>query len=173
MSDEYKTNLNKATNQNFQLIFPKIPTEATIRGSEILTLNIHGTVVPSMTLGTVENSWQGGQYPMAIAPITYEPWYTNFEVDSDFDNWHKLYKWINYINNNKDTYDRNPGNYWVDATLHLVDNFDKPVLNVGIYNIFPTMLGEISLSYREGETNVQSSVSFAYTRYDVLMIPKS
>lgn len=173
MVREYKTNLNKATNQNFQLIFPKLPTETTIRGSEILTLNIHGTVVPSMTLDTVQHNWQGGQYPMAKAPITFEPWYTNFEVDSNFDNWHKLYKWINFINNNKDNYDRNPGNYWVDATLHLVDNFDKPVLNVGIYNIFPTMLGEISLSYREGETNVQSSVSFAYTRFDVLDIHQS
>ncbi len=173
MVEEYKTNLNKATNQNFQLIFPKLPTESTIRGSEILTLNIHGTVVPSMTLDTVQLDWQGGHYPMAKAPVTFEPWYTNFEVDSNFDNWHKLYKWINYINNNKDNYDRNPSNYWVDATLHLVDNFDKPVLNVGIYNIFPTMLGEISLSYREGETNVQSSVSFAYTRFSVLDISQS
>lgn len=163
-----KQNLNKATNQNFQLIFPMLPTEVSIKESEILTLNIHGTVVPSMTLGSVENEWQGGHYPMAIAPVTFEPWYTNFEVDSNFLNWYKLYKWINYINNNEDRYDRNPKQYWVDATLQLVDNFDKTVMVLNIFNMFPTMLGEISLSYREGEQNVQSSVSFAYTRYEVV-----
>lgn len=173
MVEEYKANLNKATSQNFQLIFPKIPTEKDLRGSEILSLNIHGTVVPSMTIDSVMLGWQGGQYPMAKAPITFEPWYTNFEVDSDFSNWHKLYKWINFINNNEDNYDRNPGNYWVDATLQLVDNFDKPVLLVEIHNIFPTMLGEISLSYREGEQNIQSSVSFAYTLFKVKEIPNS
>ena len=165
--EEYKTNLNKATNQNFQLIFSKLPTEKSVRESEILTLNIHGTVVPSMTLGNVDIPWQGGHYPMAIAPVTFEPWYINFEVDSNFQNWYKLYKWINYINNNEDRYDRNPAEYWVDATLQLVDNFDKPVMILQIYNMFPTMLGEISLSYREGEQNIQSSVSFAYTRYEV------
>jgi len=162
-----KTNLNKATNQNFQLIFPKIPTEATIKGSEILTLNIHGTVVPSMTLANTEMDWQGGKFPMAIAPVTFEPWYTNFEVDADFQNWYKLYKWISFINNNKDRYDRAPSEYWVDASLLLIDNFDKPVLRMSIANIFPTMLGEITLSYREGEQNVQSSVSFAYTRFEL------
>ena len=168
---DFKSNLNKATNQNFQLIFPKLPTEATVRESEVLTLNIHGTVVPSMTLANTELDWQGGHYPLALAPVTFEPWYTNFEVDSDFQNWYKLYKWINFINNNEDRYDRNPREYWVDATLHLIDNFDRHVMTLQVYNMFPTMLGEISLSYREGEQNIQSSVSFAYTRYDVRDIP--
>ena len=162
-----KTNLNKAAGENFQLIFPKIPTESSVRDMDILTLNIHGTVVPSLTIGTFTNDWMGGAYPQMIAPITYEPWYTNFDVDSNFQNWYKLYKWINFINNNKDRYDRRPSEVWVDATLYLVDNFDKHVMTVTIFNIFPTMLGEMALSHRDGVQNVQSSVSFAYTRLEV------
>jgi hypothetical protein len=170
MAEELKSNLNKATNQNFQMIFPLIPTEATIRDSEILTLNIHGTVLPSMTVSTVDVGWQGGHYPQAIAPIEFEPWFTNFEVDSKFENWYKIYKWINFINNNEDHYDRKPEDVWVDAKLHMTDNFDRLVMYVNIYNIYPTSLGEISFSYREGTENIQSSVSFNYTRYEVFRV---
>lgn len=167
---ELKANLNKATNQNFQLIFPKIPTEKEVRSSEVLTMNIYGTVLPSMTISTFDNNWQGGHYPQMIAPIEFEPWFTNFEVDSKFDNWYKLYKWIKYINNNENRYDRKPEDVWVDATLHMTDNFDNLIMVANIFNIFPTSLGEIAFSYREGEQNIQSSVSFSYTKYEVFRV---
>ena len=167
---ETKANLNKATNQNFQMIFPLIPSEETIRDSEILTLNIHGTVLPAMSVANLDMSWQGGHYPFPIAPLEYEPWFTAFEVDSKFENWFKIYKWIKYINNNEDRYDRKPEDVWVDAILHMTDNFDKLVMVANIRNIFPVSLGEIAFSYREGEQNIQSSVSFMYTNYDVFRV---
>ena len=146
MTLQNKANLNKATGQNFQLIFPLIPTERTIRDSEILTLNIHGTVLPSITISTFESHWMGGKFQAPIAPLEFEPWFTNFEVDSKFENWYKIYKWITYINNNEDHYDRKPEDVWVDATLHMTDNFGKLVMVANIRNVFPTSLGEIAFS---------------------------
>ncbi len=161
------SNLNKATNQNFQLTFPKLPISSTIDDSDILTLNIYGSVLPSITLSNITMNWMGGNYDMAIPPITFEPWYVNFIVDSDFKNWYLLYKWLMHINNNKSHYDRAPENYWIDASLNLVDNFNVPVMNINIINLFPTMLGEITLNHREGETNLESSINFSYTRYEI------
>ncbi len=160
-----KTNLNKASAQSFQLIFPKLPFRSSLEDSEILTLNIHSTVLPSMTLSNTEIHWQGGKYDMAIPPITFEPWYTNFIVSSDYKNWYIIYEWMATINNNKDHYDKTPSDYWIDATMLMTDNFNKPVLSFDIENIYPTMLGEMSFSSREGLTKLESSVNFNYTRF--------
>ena len=167
-----KTNLNKANTGSYQLIFPKLPFRSTIEDSEVLTLNIHGTVIPSMTLTNTEMHWMGGKYDFAIPPIVFEPWYTNFTVDSNFKNWFILYEWMTTINNNKDHYDRKPDDYWINASLIVTNNFEQHVMTLKIENLFPTMLGEITLSSREGEQNLESSVNFMYTRYECEMVSK-
>jgi hypothetical protein len=40
-------------------------------------------------------------------------------------------------------------------------------MDIDIIDMYPTMLGECSLSHREGETNMESSVNFNYVRYEV------
>lgn len=161
------TNLNKATPSNFELIFPVIPTENNIRATESLTLNIHETVIPSLTLATNEIPWQGGKFHMEIGDITYEPWYVNFTVDSKFSNWRTLHKWLTFINNNKDTYSRRTNEYKVDATLRVLDNFRNEIFVVDLMGMWINMVGQIGLTYREGSTNLESSANFMYDRYEV------
>ena len=161
------TNLNKATATNFQLIFPKVPTGDTIKEVRQLTLNIHSTVIPSMTIGTADVLWQGGVAHQDIGELTFENWYVNFTVDSEFSNWLTLYKWLTFINNNKDRYGRSTDQYKVDATLQILDNFRQEVLVMNIYGIFINMLGEVQLTYREGAQNLESSANFTYDRYEI------
>lgn len=169
MSD-IKTNLNKAVGQSFELIFPTIPIRTNVRDADSFTLNIYGTVVPSVTLATTEMPWQGGVAVMAMPPVTFEPWFVNFAVDSNFDNWLIMYEWITFISNNKDRYDRTPRNYWVDASLKLNDNRGGGVLYIDFKNLFPTLLNEVAMSYREGSVNLESGITFNYTRYEVRKI---
>ena len=163
-----KLNLNKANAGSYRLVFPKIPTSNDMNILDEFTLNIHSTVIPSLTLANTEMAWQGAQIPLAIAPVTFEPWYLNFTVDSNYHNWMVLYDWITFFNNNEDQYDQKPSDFWVDASLQLFDNFGKEVMTVVIENIFPTMLGEVTLDYRDKSTNLESSVSFNYTKYRVV-----
>ena len=162
-----RTNLNKATPSNFELIFPKVPTSDDIRATQGLTLNIHTTVLPSLTLETTEVPWQGGTVHQDIGSITFEPWLVQFTVDSVFSNWLVLYKWLTYINNNKDRYGRSSGDYKVDASLRILDNFHKEILVVDLIGVWINMLGEISLTYREGDSNLESSANFIYDRYEI------
>jgi len=162
-----KTNLNKSSPQNFELIFPVIPTIGNIKESNELTLNIYQSVIPSLTLSDMEVNWQGGAAHYDSGGVTFEPWFTNFVVDSDFSNWKALYKWIIYINNNKDRYGRARGEFTVDATFNITNNNNDLVLSIDFINVWPNMLGEISMSYREGEQYLTSNVNFMYDRYEV------
>lgn len=162
---EQKTNLNKAVGQSFELIFPKIPVRSKVRETEPFTLNIYGTVIPSLSISTTEHHWQGGVNPRAMAPAIFEPWFVNFAVDSYFENWFMIYEWLSIINNNENIYDRTPSDYWISATLKVLDNQQRHILDITFEHLFPTLLNEVSLSYREGTTNLESGVNFRYTRY--------
>ena len=162
-----RVNLNKATASNFQLIFPKIPTGDSVKEMRQLTMNIHSTIIPSLTISTTDINWQGGVFHQDIGDLTFDNWYVNFTVDSNFSNWLTLYKWLTFINNNKDTYGRSTDQYKVDATLQVLDNFRNEILVMDIHGIFINMLGEISLTYREGSQNLESSANFTYDRYEI------
>lgn len=161
------TNLNKATPSNFELIFPKIPTGDSIKDMQGLTMNIHSTVIPSITLNTTDVHWQGGTAFQDIGEITYEPWLVSFTVDSLFNNWQTLYKWLTFINNNKETYGRARDQYKVDATLRVLDNFRQEIIVIDLIGVWINMLGEISLTYREGSQNLESSANLTYDRYEI------
>ena len=161
-----KTNLNKATGNSFELIFPKVPVRSRVSDSESFTMNIHGTVIPSISMNTVDMNWQGGIVSMATAPITFETWFVNFAVDSNFDNWFIMYDWLTLMSNNKTHYDHLRNEYWVDAALKLRDNNDNIIADIVFINLFPTLLNEVALSYRDGYANLESGVNFNYTRYE-------
>ncbi len=162
-----KTNLNKATPSNFELIFPNVPMSDGVRSTQGLTLNIHTTLIPSITLETTEVNWQGGVGFQDIGAISFEPWLVNFTVDSVFSNWLVLYKWLTFINNNKDRYGRATNDYKVDATLRILDNFRNEILVMDLIGVWINMVGEVSLSYREGSDNLESSANFMYDRYEI------
>jgi hypothetical protein len=130
-------------------------------------MNIHGTVIPSMTLETADVHWQGGVAHYDIGSLTFEPWYVNFTIDSEFDNFKKLYKWLTFINNNKDRFGRPRDEYKVDAVLRVLNNFKQEIMVVDIRNTWINMLGEIALTYREGDVNLESQANFIYDRYEI------
>lgn len=160
-------NINKSSPENFELLFPVLPLLDTLKESQSLSMNIFSSVLPTISLDTKEVNWMGGKAQYDSGGMSYEPWYVNFLIDDDFNNWKILYNWINYINNNKDTYGRARSDYVVDATLNILNNMREPILTVNFKNVWPNMLGEVSMSYREGEMVLSSSVNFYYDRYEI------
>lgn len=161
------TNINKSSPENFELLFPKIPTLSSVKESQSLSMNIYQSVLPTINLDTREHNWMGGKANFDAGGLTYEPWYVNFLIDDDFNNWKNLQNWMIYINNNEDRFGRSREDYVVDATLSILNNMRETILTVNFKNVWPNMLGEISMSYREGEMNLSSSVNFMYDRYTI------
>ncbi len=163
-------NLNKAIGSSYELIFPIIPVTDKPKDMDVFTLNIHGTVIPSMTIGTTEPGWQNASYPMAIAPTTFEPWFVNFTVDSNYCNWFILYKWLLFINNPVTGLSTSFDKYSVDAILKIINNDNQEVMNIKIRGIYPTLLNEVSLSHRDGEINLDCAVNFNYTMFEAVRL---
>jgi len=161
------TQLNKASPFSFELVFPVIPPQTEIRAGREFILNIYETVIPGVTLESSEDSWQGGKVNRATGALTFEPWNVNYTVDSELKNWTVIYQWMMYINNNKDKYIEMQHLYSVDATLRVIDNFHKQVFTLFFDDVWPVSLGEVSLTYREGEPNLEANVSFMYDRFEV------
>ena len=156
--------MGKSTPTNFKLIFPKFPN-VDEQGEKELTLNIFETVIPSLTLETVDMNWQGSRYSLPSGKINFNPWTINFVVDSDFRNWMMLMRWITFINNNYDSVVQLPKTHMVDAVLSINDNWDNEILHVSFDNVWINEIGEVRFSYREGGTDLVSQATFAYSRY--------
>jgi hypothetical protein len=162
-----RNNFSKATANNFQLIFPKIPTGDSIKDMQSLTLNIHQTVIPSISLTQTEIPWQGGKMRMELGSLEFENWNVGFTIDSAFQNWKSLYKWLTYINNGKDNYGQTMDKYKVDATLQILNNFRTEIMVVEFKGVWINSLGEVTLTYREGTANLDSNAVLSYDRYEI------
>ena len=161
------TQLNKSSAFSFELVFPLIPVQTELRGNTEFSLNIFSTVLPGVTLDTSEQNWMGGRTNRATGALTFEPWNVSYVVDSELKNWQLMFQWFMYINNNKDKYIELQDNYAVDATLRVLDNFQSQVFSLFFVNVWPNSMGEVSMTYRESEMNLESQVSFVYDRFEI------
>lgn len=160
-------NLNKTSPANYELIFSMLPFQDEIDESRKLVLNIHNTIIPSVTLDMEEQHWQGATRKVLAGGISYEMWFLTFLVDSKFDNWYKLFNWINQIHNNKDRFVRSPKEFQTDAGLIVTDNYGHKVLEVTFINTWLTYVGEVNLGYREGSEVLEATANLVYDRYEV------
>lgn len=160
------TVIDKSTPQNFKLIFPKIPVVSKVIEMKELSLNIFDTIIPSLNLEFTDATWQSWKTLINTGQITFQPWTVSFIVDSNFKNWIIIYKWITSINNNKNIAGGDPKDYRSDATLQILDNYEKEILRIAFVDIWPTNLGEVTLTSRDGG-EIQCTVEFIYDRYEV------
>lgn len=159
-------NIDKYTPSKFEMVFSKIPTETSILAVKELTINIFGSIIPGMTLDSLDMPFMGGKVREFSGNIEFDPLTVMFNVDSKFRNWYILYSWITFINNNKDKFGENKRLYATDATIRIMDNFENTVLRINFKNIWPNSLTEVSLSYRESESILESMVTFQYDRFE-------
>ena len=160
-------NMDKATPTNYRLIFPVIPTETSIGANNPFVMNIFSAVIPSVSIAIEELRWQGNKNRNALIPMEFDPWLVSFVVDSRLANWKLLFKWMSYINNNNDKIAERHRNFSVDSAMVVTDNFNNVVLEVRFIDIWPSTLGEVSFSQREGDVLLESTVNFNYDYFEV------
>ena len=160
-------NIDKATPTNFQLIFPKLPTEETISANNPFVMNIFSAVIPSLSLAEEELRWQSHKTKHVLEPMEFDSWLVSYVVDSNAANWHLLFQWMEYCNDNQVKHELHK-NYAVDASLIVTSNYRVPVLELRFIDIWPSTLGEVSFSTREGDISLESTVNFTYDYFKTI-----
>lgn len=155
-------NMDKGNPVNYQLVFPKIPNETSIGVNNPFVMNIHTAILPSVSLALEELRWQGNKTKRGLIPMEFDPWLVSFTVDSRLYNWKLIFDWMSYINNNNDKISEYHGQYSVDCSLIVTDNYKNSILEVIFVSIWPSQLQEVSFSQREGDIQLESSISFNY-----------
>jgi len=160
-----QSNLNsidKSTPTNYRLIFPLIPTETNIGANNPFVMNIHSVIIPSVSITTEDLRWQGNKTRYGLIPMEFDPWLVSFVVDANLSNWKLLFNWMSYINNNNNKIVEEHGNYSVDCSVVVTNNYGNTILEIIFVGIWPSVLGEVSFSQREGDILLESTVNFNY-----------
>lgn len=158
--------LNLASGNNFQLMFPTLPIED--KPDRTLLLHVFDSVLPGVSFDENVMNWQGWDIRYISSNMNYEPWKFSFNIDEKFDNWKRIYYWMENINNNRDKGGDNPWRFSaVNTSLHVYNNYRELVLKVTFNSILPRSLGDVELSFREGESFLSSSLELMYDYFVV------
>jgi len=161
-------NINRATATQYQLVIPMLPTETTLDAVDVVRLNLFSVVLPAISLNQGESTWQGMKMLFHNGGMSFDPLSVSFMVDSDFSNWHILYKWLIYVCNNFDKPSSLPADYMVDMSIKLMDNYNVEKVVIMFKNVWIQSLGELSLSVRDGESHIECNATLYYDRYEIL-----
>lgn len=155
-----------------------------------LQFSVYGAVIPSVTVPEITEQYAGQSFKVSshVRPA-YDNITVNFTIDNNFNNYWILYKWLDLLNNDRDsvfdfdnisktqspsTRDKNksltpPDLYMADMTLYAKDEFDKNKVKFTYKNAFPVSLGAINYNYRtEGE--VETTFEFAFSQLMVELL---
>lgn len=151
-----------------------------------LQFSVYGAVIPNIAVPEITEQYAGQSFKISShTRPPYENVSVNFTVDSRFNNYWVLYKWLDLLNNDKrsvfDSDDLsktpaiatsnrnkvkspNPASlYQADITLYAKDEYDENIVKFVYTNAFPVNLGGINFNYRtEGE--IETTFEFAFSQ---------
>lgn len=147
---------------------------------DTLQFSVYGAVIPEINVPAIENRYAGQtQYATSHAREPYPPVTIDFTVDNRFNNYWVIYTWLNLLNDDKQGYFDVTGlttpvpsvgnkfpsysQYKTTISIFGLDEYNKRVIEFKYIDAFPTNLGGISYSYRDG-TELESSFTINYSQ---------
>lgn len=184
VNPQFQSPLNRASKDKFILlmnlpyILRKNSTKDELLNIESLQISIHGSVVPTISVPSVEVTYAGQSTNVSShSRPNYAPLSVNFIVDNDFKNYYVLWKWLDLLNTaTNSVYDGTPlrqrtsndlitpgseHEYQTTFLLYSLNEYNQPTMEFRYHNAFITTLGAINYSYRDG-TLIESSAEFQF-----------
>jgi hypothetical protein len=104
----------------------------------------------------------------------YEDITLGFTIDNRFKNWWTIWKWLDLLNDAKESYYDQKGlgepslnylrNYQVDFTVLGLDEYNKPAMKFIYTKCTPNHLGGINYDYKDPE-EVSSEFTFSFSQF--------
>ena len=158
----------------FEVTIPDFPGNDGVKGSNAagdFTMLIKAAQLPESTIGLVEVPFRGRTFKVA-GDSTFAPWSITVINDTDFKARKALESWSQQIAQYSDASGfSNPGNYMTDAHVTQLkrkkissEKYDggglEPVTSYTFYDIWPTSISSIDLSYDSSDVIEEFTVEF-------------
>ena len=124
--------------------------------------------LPASTVSPVDVPFRGRILKIA-GDRTFETWSITVINDTDFSIRSAFEKWMNVINRLSDaTGFNNPADYQQDAFIHQLDRDGSTLRTYKFFDVFPTNLSQMDLSYETTDTIEEFTVELQVLYYESL-----
>ena len=129
--------------------------------------------MPGINVNAIEQHYSGqvfkfsGHHRPEYGNIT-----VNFVLDSQFNNYWVIYKWINLMNHNKEAFfykDQMPlkdspfVDYATNFTIFGLDEYDNKKIQFDYIGVVPVALGAINYNYQDAD-QIESTFEFSFSQ---------
>lgn len=135
--------------------------------SEDTKFFVKAAQVPSKTVNKIEMRYLNNTIPVAGETVTFQDWTVTVVNDTNYGIRTELEAWMNIIKVNDRTLGAtNQNQYFSNASVTqiLQDGNDSTVV-YDFYNMWPSDMGTIELSFDSIDTVQEYTVTFAYTHW--------
>ena len=144
-----------------------------------LLMNVYGKAIPEIEIASNEIPAFGHvMKASSLGRKAYRPVTIKFIIDSKYENYYVIYKWMDIMNNTMDggfdkekLLDRSGklGDYSTTFSLYLLNEYNKPVVRWDYVGAFPTGLGSINLDKRDpSEIDCDFTFEFSFINMQLL-----
>lgn len=163
MSTCSNLNLDLLNPVNFQFSIKRAPNlSAMVREIEVPGISLPFSTVNAPTV----------QLRLPGEHLQFDPISITAAVNSDLSSWKEVYDWLIAMGAPQSTtqYSTSPAQE-PDATLTVLSNQARPILEVRFFNMFPIEIGAISFSTESQDAAyARFTASFAYVWYDIKVL---
>ena len=158
--------ISKSRQSNFSLIFPKLPQQNSLDDS-LLQLNLKSTVLPNVSISTIDTPILGKHNFSESGEIEFEQWRTSFQIDQEWINYNIIFDWMcKGILDGKEKYASLKNTYQIDGELIIYDNWKNVINSFILKRLWPISLGGVDLSYESGEQILNCDITFVYDYFE-------
>lgn len=189
--------LNKARKDKFQLVLTipnilKSINSKNIRENEYINLDslqfsVYGINIPTIEVPAIPLHYGGQNYNVtSFDRPAYQPATVNFAVDNEFKNYWVIWKWLQLLNDPKESTFGGPNifknvgkqtnidpkilyDYTTIITVYALDEYNNRKAEFIFSNAFATRLGNFSYSNRDPE-EIDCTFEFVFNQLDIQLI---
>jgi hypothetical protein len=149
-----------------------------------IQFSVYGAIVPEIQVPSNNLPYAGQNLKVSThSRPEYGDITVKFTVDNQFDNYWYIWRWLDVLNDSKESYydytntsatgallpDELLTNYQTDFTIYGLNEFNKNTIQFTYTKAFPVNLGQIAYDYRDpGEMECEFTFSFSQMLVNLL-----
>ena len=131
---------------------------------------VKAAALPASNITPIDVNFRGRILKIA-GDRTFDTWTITVINDTDFSIRSAFEKWMNSINRLSDaTGANNPADYQEDAYVHQLDRDGSTLRSYGFYDVFPTNISQVDLSYETVDTIEEFTVELQVLYFESIKV---